>query len=285
MTATIALPRQQPHSDWLAKLRQVGLGLGGRGVLGLGLGRSAVSAAAGNGLLNSLVAYWPGNETSGNLLDAHTNALHLTDNNTVTNAAGKVYATARQYTAANVEYHRSADNSLAAGDTDLTLAAWVYRDTINAAVLICDRAYFSVGRREFTLSTTSDNLFRWRVFNGGTTVVAEVLASTYGAHDSGVWYLVVASHDAGNNQASIQINNGPVDSAATSGAPGSLVSMMFTIGAFGFNSSTGSDNWNGRIGPVAMWKSAAGGGGVLTADQRSALYNSGNGLAYAEFTT
>lgn len=47
MTAT-ALPRTtQPHSDWLAKLRTVGLGLGGRGVMGVGLGRSAWSAAAG----------------------------------------------------------------------------------------------------------------------------------------------------------------------------------------------------------------------------------------------
>ena len=44
MTASIALP--QPHNDWLAKLRTIALGLGGRGVMGLGLGRSAVSAAA-----------------------------------------------------------------------------------------------------------------------------------------------------------------------------------------------------------------------------------------------
>ena len=45
MTATIALPRQ-PHSDWLARIRTIGLGLGGRGVMGLGLGRSSVQAAA-----------------------------------------------------------------------------------------------------------------------------------------------------------------------------------------------------------------------------------------------
>ena len=34
----------QPHSDWLSRLRTVALGLGGRGVIGLGLGRSAESA-------------------------------------------------------------------------------------------------------------------------------------------------------------------------------------------------------------------------------------------------
>lgn len=40
---TIALPRQ-PHSEWLARLRTIGLGLGARGAVGLGL---ATQAAGG----------------------------------------------------------------------------------------------------------------------------------------------------------------------------------------------------------------------------------------------
>lgn len=63
MTATIALPRQ-PHSDWLARLRTVGLG--GRGVMGLGLGRSSVGAAAepwwlagGVAAANAVAVYQP----------------------------------------------------------------------------------------------------------------------------------------------------------------------------------------------------------------------------------
>jgi len=46
-------------------------------------------------------------------------------------------------------------------------------------------------------------------------------------------------------------------------------------------------NWpfDGRIGPIVFWKSAAGDGGVLTADQRTALYNGGAGLPYTSFTT
>lgn len=64
MTA-ITIPRQ-PHSEWLARLRSVALGLGGRGVLGLGLGRSSVSAAVtpwylsgGVSAANCLAAYTP----------------------------------------------------------------------------------------------------------------------------------------------------------------------------------------------------------------------------------
>lgn len=45
------------------------------------------------------------------------------------------------------------------------------------------------------------------------------------------------------------------------------------------------ESWIGRVGPTMFWKSAAGGGGVLTAAQRTALYNGGAGLAYANFTT
>jgi hypothetical protein len=100
-----------------------------------GAGPSAVSAG-GNGLLTALIAYWPGDEASGNLLDAHTNALHLTDVNTVTNNTGKVYATARQYTAANQEYHnRASEALLQIGDVDFTIASWVYCDALATGVL------------------------------------------------------------------------------------------------------------------------------------------------------
>lgn len=49
--STLATELQQPqytldHQPWLARLRTIGLGLGGRGVMGLGLGRSSVGAAA-----------------------------------------------------------------------------------------------------------------------------------------------------------------------------------------------------------------------------------------------
>ena len=62
MTAA-ALPRPQLHSDWLARLRTIGLGLGGRGVLGMGLGRTAASAASpwwlAGGAPTPVAAYQP----------------------------------------------------------------------------------------------------------------------------------------------------------------------------------------------------------------------------------
>jgi len=35
---------------------------------------------------------------------------------------------------------------------------------------------------------------------------------------------------------------------------------------------------------LAFWKSAVGVGGALSAEQRTALYNGGAGLTYADFT-
>lgn len=81
---------------------------GAAGIASFGGGISVtggMGGGAGNGLLNNLIAYWPGNEFNGNALDLHINALHLTDVNTVTSNPGLVYPLARQYTAANNEYH------------------------------------------------------------------------------------------------------------------------------------------------------------------------------------
>lgn len=225
---------------------------------------------ARNGLLNALIAYWPGNEASGNLLDAHTNALHLTDTNTVTNAAGKVYATARQYTQANNEYHTRASQALLeTGNVDFTFAAWVWLDALSTN----ERWVVRKGPPwEWYLNCTpSTNKMRFVIRN------AEVVYSA--AITDSAWYLVFGWHDATNGRIGVSTNLSSGDAARTT-AP------TAGAGAFAIGSGAGSTiNWNGRIGPSMFWKSAAGGGGVLSAAQRTALWANGNGLAYAQFTT
>lgn len=256
----------------------------GMTVLG-GMGMSATthgSGAAGNGLLNNLIAYWPGNEANGNALDAHTNNLDLTDVNTVTSNPGVVYPLARQYTRANNEYHtRPGDDALLSlGDTDFTAAAWVYQDSKpGAGMRILAKDNLAPNGREYQLLwlNTTDR-YRWTVADG-TNLVGDVSATTFGAPVLSTWYLIICWHDATANTISIQVNNGGVDSAATTGVPGDTV-QPFTLGA----TSSGTFTWDGRIGPTAIWKSAAGGGGVLTAAQRTALYNGGAGLTYAALT-
>ncbi|OQB25100.1 MAG: hypothetical protein BWY10_02528 [Chloroflexi bacterium ADurb.Bin180] len=234
-----------------------------------------------NGLLTALIAYWPGNEASGNLLDLHSNALTLTDTNTVTNNTGKVYATARQYTAANSECHWRADHAaLSTGDVDFTLSAWCYFDGVAGVQMVAGKDNETV--REYRLDFAAVlGKFRFRAFDG-TNAIGTVTSDTFGGPSIGTWYLVSGWHDSAANKVYIQVNNGTADSANTTGAPADTAAPYSIGGAYTVGGILSP--FNGRIAPTMFWKSAAGAGGVLTAAQRTALYNSGAGLPYASFT-
>lgn len=230
--------------------------------------------AARNGLLNALIAYWPGNEASGNLLDAHTNALHLTDTNTVTNAVGKVYVTARQYTAATLEYHtRTGDDALlSTGAVDFSLAAWVYK-TSSGTRFVASKDNGNTQREYMLVSLDAGMAFACTPGNVYTPANAPAISLNE-------WHLVVGWRNTALAKIYIQVDGGTVydaDCAAPSDS-----TALFRVGFVNYVSTA---YWDGRIGPVAFWKSAAGGGGVLTAAQRTALWNGGAGLAYAQFTT
>lgn len=233
---------------------------------------------AGNGLLNNLIAYWPGQEPLGNLQDLHTNALHLTDINTVTSNPGHVYAAARQYTLANNEYHaRASDPLLVTGNVDFTLATWCYLDTKAASTnFFCKWAV----KREYLVgySTAPIDRFNFTVRDAADAANTTENADQLGAVSTSTWYLVIARHDSVANKIYIQVNNGTPDEGNFAGGV-NTDTETFSIGAMG----AGAIPINGRIGPSAMWKSAAGAGGVLTAAQRTALWNGGAGLTYAEF--
>src|SRR5574341_2164717 len=81
----------------------------------------------------NLISFWELEEASGTRLDATASDNDLTDNNTVTQATGKV-GNAAQFTRANTEYLSIAHNtSIACGDIDQTRCAWVYLDSKPAA--------------------------------------------------------------------------------------------------------------------------------------------------------
>jgi len=237
--------------------------------------------AAGNGLLNNLIAYWPGNELAGNALDLHVNALHLTDTNTVTSNPGLVYPLARQYTAANNEYHtRPGDDALlSTGDVDFTLATVVYQDSKpGAGMFIASKDDVAPGLREYQLIWSQPlDRYQW-IVRGGTNAVGTATANTLGAPVLATWHLLVVWHDSVANTVSIQVNNGGVDAAATTGPP------VDTAATFRLSTFLAGNDWDGRIGPSMFWKSAAGAGGVLTAAERLALWNGGTPLRYDQFT-
>ena len=236
------------------------------------------AAPAQNGLLTNLAGFWPLNEESGNALDLHSGGLTLTDVNTVTSSPGKVHALARQFTTANLEYltRPGDDAALSTGDIDFTLAAWVFLDTLAANQPICLK-WAVAGQREYAMDfVTATGRFRFGVSNDGTTQVW-LTADSFGAPAAGEWHLVVGWHDSLADTINVQVNAGAVDSLAHAAGVRDGTDP-FRVGRLA------ATYLGGRVGPVMFWKSDAGLGGILTAQQRRVLYNHGLGLPYTRFT-
>jgi hypothetical protein len=226
------------------------------------------------GLLDSLVSYWSLDEASGTRNDSHgTN--HLTDNNTVTQADGKLNK-AGQFVAANSEYLSHASNaSLQTGDIDFAFSLWVYLDAIGTR---CDLVWRYDGGSptpgEYGLFYTDPGggfRFRFAVYNSAGGALAAVSANTLGVPSALTWYHIVAWHDKTAKSANIQINNGGVDTTTYSSGAIGTTNSNFMVGKTG---DIAGNYWNGRIDSLGFWKK------VLSSDERAALYNGGLGAEY-----
>lgn len=219
-------------------------------------------------MLYRLEAYWRLEEASGNRADAF-GANTLTDNNTVTQDASGKQGSCALFTAANSEYLSIADNAaLSTGDIDFTAWAWVKFTTAPASNMGILSKYGGAGNREWSMQKTSANRLAFQVSNDGTAQVSATDSSV--TVTAGVWYLIIGWHNSVANTISIQYNNNtPVSTAHTTGVFDSA--NAFNIGRFG-----GSFYLDGVVDEVGFIKR------LLSAAERTWLYNSGNGRSYAE---
>lgn len=222
----------------------------------------------GAGFPSGAVACWNLDEASGQRNDS-VGSNHLTDNNTVTQAAGKV-GNAAQFTAANSEYLSIADTAaLSTGDIDFTFTAWVYLDSKATSILV-SKSEGAIGKEEYNiLYAGTPDRFQFQIADASTVAVGTVSADNLGSPSTATWYFIVAWHDATANTVNIRVNNGTADSAATTGVP-TDTAARFTLGAYAWNLSA---YVNGRQDAVGLWKRK------LTDAEQSYLYNSGNGRA------
>lgn len=231
-------------------------------------------------LLDNLIAAWELNEAADtNAIDSH-GANDLTDTNGVDSGTGLVHATVRDFDSGIPHYFTLADNTdLSTGDIDFTLEAWVNLETLVNAVVVAK--YTTDGnQREYMLYYNHDDhspnaRFSFIVSADGGATTNVVDATTFGAPSTATWYHLVAWHDAANNQLGIAVNAGTADTVSHStgvfnGTSPFRIGTLFTTIALYM--------MNGRIGPVRMWK-----GRVLTAQERTDLYNGGAGLKYEDF--
>jgi hypothetical protein len=148
---------------------------------------------------------------------------------------------------------------LQTGDIDVTIAGWVYADTFGDF-----RVNFGKGG-EFYVNAGSgagNNNLRFVINNFRVATSATELST-------GTWYFVVGWRDSANLEIRISINDGAYDSGVDD--PITTDGNPFVIGAY----HDGTVPFNGRMAYVGYWKR------VLTADERTWLYNAGAGRTYA----
>jgi len=223
---------------------------------------------AGSTLNEGIVAFWKLGEVSGTRVDV-VGSNDLTDNNTVTQAVGKI-GNAAQFTAANSEFLDISDNAdLSMGDIDFSIAAWIYLDAVGANRIILEKWNVTGNQRayRFMYRTNEDN-FRFLLSADGSASTS-LEATTFGAPSTATWYFIVVTYNATSNTMGISVNNGTVDTASHTGGANDGTST-FVMGA----SFASEFFWDGRIDAVGVWKK------VLSSAEITELYNSGNGREY-----
>lgn len=228
-----------------------------------------VDTATGT-LTTGLLAFWRMEETSGNRVDSVA-AMALVPTGTVGAVTGK-HGNAADFPGTSGNYLAISDNAtLSIGAAqNFTIACWAYFDASSGDHCLVGKGNVSANYDdcEFMLWRRTGTL-QFSVANGAqvTNVNSGITPAT------GAWYFVIGWLDASNNLLWIQVNNGtpafiacPNDSWDSTG--------QFEIGRQpGWSSSPILD---GRVDNVMVYKR------ILTADERTNLWNAGLGLDYAE---
>lgn len=221
-------------------------------------------------IIDNLVASWELDEASGDAIDAH-GANDLADNNTVGAAGGW-----RDFERDNDEFFVIADNTdLSFGDEALTIAAEVELESKPAGDMdVVGKGNGSNGEYflQYSNAAAADR-FVMNVF--GTTGFGSqgvATANTFGSPPTGTPCFLVGWHDPTNNQLGIQVNDGTADTVSHSAG------ILDSGGEFYLSDSSGvfGNMWDGRIRRVRIWRR------VLTAEEKTWLYNAGSGRSYSD---
>lgn len=222
-------------------------------------------------LADNLVAYWSLDEASGDAIDAHSTN-DLTDNGSVGATTGKVDG-ARDFDGSSHFFSLADNTDLSTGDIDFTISCWIFLDALGATparvVLAKGDNVSAAAALEYGLFGVSGRL-NWRVSTGAALALVQTPAASI---TTGVWYFVVFWHDSVNNQIAISLDGAAATTTSHSNG------MQDASGAFrlGYD-NTGVRFFDGLIDEVGFWKR------VLTSEEITELYNSGNGRDYAYIT-
>ncbi len=219
-------------------------------------------------LLTSLVAYWKLEEASGTRVDATSRGNDLTDVNTVGQAAGKV-GNAASFVAANSERLTILDNAdLSLNATSFTIGFWVKFTTLyDAEFLLAKGAWNSVANQEYGISHDLGVITGMLRYDNTHAIYLNLTA--LGEPTVNTWYYLMMWYDLATSKAYLSVGNGTPESGDLVGGARNGAGTFF----LGDEGRLGS-LLNGALDEVGIWKR------ILTATERTALYNSGNGITH-----
>lgn len=228
-------------------------------------------------LTQGLVSYWKLNEQSGVRYDSITaSGNNLTDNNTVTYVNQGPTGTAATFTAANSESLGRTNASLVNWPTgDFHLGFWVYSSQdVPAAVgnVISKRSLTQIEWRIQTgeIAGVSDRVYLFASSDGTTEDVQVNLG--VGSLPYRQWTFVELRRTG--NTIGIAANGGAfTDGTLSSVFNGTAPFQMGCVNA------TPALFYNGNLDNVGVWNR------VLSASERTSIYNTGAGKSYSELTT
>ena len=221
-----------------------------------------------------LGSYWDLDEASGNRVDSHGSNT-LTDNNTVGSATNSYPANlpgrVASFVAANSEYLTRASFTMPGS---YAVSIWVhgfdgYPGTpANVGTLLSCGAYPLDAQVHFS----NYGYFGGNIVADGTNYYSAV--GYYGdwvPYDQGPkWHHFLIEYDAATRKTTVRIDNRStaLESSAIAGTRAATPSTLYMGGGPG---GIGITNCTNRVSVVAVWPR------LLTSDERTALYNSGDG--------
>lgn len=218
--------------------------------------------------LANLVAWYDLDDAT----DAHTNGIDLTNSGGVTFPALKVGNGANFVRASSQSLGLSTYNAnLNLGTGDWTIAFWFRRTTTATFPQLMGMGWDETPlatKALYTIYARSDNnRFEFQWYNGGylaLPITTLTLANS-------TWYFAVVKRSGTTITASI---NARAHTASTTGGLQATTDGTFALGRGNF---TAGSYFDGDLDSVGFWK-----GYAITNAEEDELYNSGNGVSYAD---
>lgn len=218
-------------------------------------------------ILDDLIAWWSLEESSGTRADSHGDH-DLTDVNGVGVTTGKV-GNGADFVAANAERLSHADDADLRRGQAMTVALWFKADALTGEHALYWKGGNPNAQREFVITiqgTTGLQLRAVVATPQALDLVMELSVDT--------WYFVVAEVEVTATETVLRLLVNDTDSATTS--QGATTIFNSTDGLGVGDRPGGNRAFDGVIDEVAVWSR------ILTTQEKSDLWNGGNGVSYAD---